>query len=124
MEFKHVGLAVADQERSRRFYGRYFGFDAGPSQRYPDGVLIIRDAAGFDLALQTAAEGEGAPPRSAFFHFGFRLAAADEVRELQAKVAADAIPLVETEDDPAYVGFKCLDPDGYQVEAYWEPPPP
>jgi hypothetical protein len=24
-------------------------------------------------------------------------------------------------DEPAYVSFKCLDPDGYTVEGYWEP---
>jgi catechol 2,3-dioxygenase-like lactoylglutathione lyase family enzyme len=31
MRFAHVGITVADRERSRRFYESYFGFD--PSYR-------------------------------------------------------------------------------------------
>ena len=46
-------------------------FAAGPAQRYPDGVLIVRNAEGFDLAL---GPGGDAPPAPApFFHFGFRV---------------------------------------------------
>jgi len=36
---------------------------------------------------------------------------------------ADGIELVEAFDEPAYVSVKCRDPDGYIVEAYWEPTP-
>jgi hypothetical protein len=28
----------------------------------------------------------------------------------------------ERYDEAGYVAFKCLDPDGHRVEAYWEPP--
>jgi hypothetical protein len=31
------------------------------------------------------------------------------------------VVVVERHDEPAYVSLKCLDPDGYAVEAYWEP---
>jgi catechol 2,3-dioxygenase-like lactoylglutathione lyase family enzyme len=117
MRLAHLALTVADQERSRRFYETYFGFDAGPATRYDDGVLIIRDGRGFDLAL---GEGEvGQLP--AFLHFGFRAHDADEVRALRERLARDGLTFVEDEDTDAYVGFKCLDPDGYPVEVYWEP---
>jgi catechol 2,3-dioxygenase-like lactoylglutathione lyase family enzyme len=119
MQLRHLGLGVADQERSRRFYETYFGFDAGPAQRYADGVVIIRDADGFDLALEAGDE----TVRPRFLHFGFKLDAPDAVRALLARLQADGVTVVETEDDPAYVGFKCLDPDSYTVEVYWEPPP-
>jgi catechol 2,3-dioxygenase-like lactoylglutathione lyase family enzyme len=48
---KHLALAVADQERSRRFYESYFGFDAQPSRWYDGGVLMLYNAEGFSLAL-------------------------------------------------------------------------
>jgi catechol 2,3-dioxygenase-like lactoylglutathione lyase family enzyme len=48
---EHLALAVADQERSRHFYESYFGFDAQPSRRYDEGVLMLYNAAGFALAL-------------------------------------------------------------------------
>lgn len=38
---KHLALAVSDQQRSRRFYETYFGFDAQPARRYDDGVLML-----------------------------------------------------------------------------------
>ncbi|HLV59135.1 MAG TPA: VOC family protein [Natronosporangium sp.] len=118
MKLAHLALTVADQARSRRFYETYFGFGEGPATRYDDGVLIIRDGHGFDLAL---GEGEmtGVPE---FLHLGFRCDDPDEVRSQRGRLVADGVPLVEDEDTPTYVGLKCLDPDGYTVEVYWEPP--
>jgi hypothetical protein len=39
-----------------------------------------------------------------------------------ARLEADGVEVVERYDEPAYTAFKCLDPDGHRVEAYWEPP--
>ena len=43
------------------------------------------------------------------------------VRALRDRLAADGVGLVEQWDDPDYVSVKCRDPDGYIVEASWEP---
>ena len=118
MQLNHLALVVSDQEQSRRFYETYFGFDAGPAQRYDDGVLFIRNVDGFDLAL---APGQRPGRVPEFFHFGFRLSDPDAVRALLARLLADGIVVVEQVEEPELVSFKCLDPDGYSVEAYWEP---
>lgn len=118
MHLAHLALTVADQERSRRFYETYFGFDAGPATRYDDGVLIIRDAAGFDLALSAPAQ---TPDLPAFLHFGFAAPEPAAVRALRDRLRADGVSIVETTDEPGFVGVKCRDPDGYVVEVYWEP---
>lgn len=115
---KHLALAVTDQERSRRFYETYFGFGARPSRWYDDGVLMLYDAAGFSLALGPTDE-EIALPR--FLHFGKRLESPAAVRAFRDRLAADGVPIVEEWDEPAYVSVKCRDPDGYVVEASWEP---
>jgi catechol 2,3-dioxygenase-like lactoylglutathione lyase family enzyme len=117
MRLSHLALSVRDQQRSRRFYETYFGFDAGPAQRYDDGVLIIRNADGFDLALAADPDPGPLPP---FVHFGFRLADPAAVRALLARVVADGVVVVEQAWEPTLVSFKCLDPDGYVVEVYWE----
>ena len=94
---KHLALPVSDQERSRHFYEAYLGFDARPARRYDDDVLMLYNADGFSLALGQA----------------------DEPIRL---LAADGVEIVEEWEEPEYVSVKFLDPDGYIVEAAWEPP--
>lgn len=119
MHLVHLGLPVHDASRSLRFYETYFGFDPATAQRYEDGTIIVRNGDGFDLALH-GGQRVGPPP---FLHFGFRFADPAEVRALLARLQADGVEIIERYDEPAYVAFKCADPDGHRVEAYWEPPP-
>jgi catechol 2,3-dioxygenase-like lactoylglutathione lyase family enzyme len=121
MRINHLGLPVTDPRRSVHFYQRYFDFDPTTAQRYPDGTIIVRDAHGFDLALHSV-EVVGEPPP--FLHFGFRFARPDDVRALRSRLEADGVQVVEAYDEPEHTAFKCLDPDGHRVEAYWEPPAP
>ena len=114
----HLALAVADQQRSREFYETYFGFDALPPRRYDDGVLMLYNGAGFSLALGETDEAIRLP---AFLHFGVSLPSAAEVHALRDRLADGGVPIVGTWDEPDYVSVKCLDPDGYVVEAAWEP---
>jgi Glyoxalase/Bleomycin resistance protein/Dioxygenase superfamily len=101
-----------------RFYETYFGFDSAGARHYPDGTVIVRNTQGFDLALHPGDPPEWLP---AFVHFGFQLPDADAVRALLARMEADEVLILERWDEPGYVAFKCLDPDGWRVEAYWEP---
>ena len=114
----HLALAVTDQERSRRFYQTYFGFDAHPPRRYDDGVLMLYNAAGFALALGPTDEAITLP---SFLHFGIGLPDRNAVLAFRDRLAADGVPIVEEWDEPDYVSVKCSDPDGYVVEAAWEP---
>ena len=114
----HLALAVRDQERSRRFHECYFGFDAEPARRYPDGVLMLYNDASFALALGEVDEPIRLPP---FLHFGVGLDAREHVRALRNRLVADGAPIVEEWEEPDYVSVKCRDADGYVVEAAWEP---
>jgi catechol 2,3-dioxygenase-like lactoylglutathione lyase family enzyme len=115
---RHLALAVTDQERSRRFYETYFGFGARPARRYDDGVLMLYDSSGFSLALGQTDEPIVLPE---FLHFGVHLASPQEVRAFRDRLLADGVPIVGWWDEPDYVSVKCRDPDGYVVEAGWEP---
>ena len=114
----HLAIPVRDQERSRRFYETYFGFGARPPRRYDDGVLMLYDATGFALALGPAAEPIARPE---WMHFGVGLPARDAVLAMRDRLAGDGVEIVEVCDEPDYVSVKCRDPDGYIVEASWEP---
>lgn len=115
---KHLALAVSDQERSRRFYETYFGFDAKPAQRYDDGVLMLYNRDGFSLALGETDESIQLPR---FLHFGTALPTPDDVYAFRRRLADDGVPVIEEWDEPDYVSVKCHDPDGYVVEVAWEP---
>jgi len=114
----HLALAVTDQERSRRFYETYLGFDAAPPRRHEDGVLMLYNAAGFALAL---GETEQAISLPGFLHFGTGLASPAEVRSLADRLVADGVEIVGSWEEPDYVSVKFRDPDGYVVEVSWEP---
>jgi catechol 2,3-dioxygenase-like lactoylglutathione lyase family enzyme len=115
---RHLALAVTDQERSRRFYETYFGFDARPSRWYDGGVLMLYNADGFSLALGPTSERIELP---SFLHFGVHMPSPESVRAFRDRLEADGVPIVEWWDEPDYVSVKCSDPDGYVVEAGWEP---
>jgi catechol 2,3-dioxygenase-like lactoylglutathione lyase family enzyme len=115
---KHLALPVSDQERSRRFYESYFGFDAEPARQYDDGVLMLYNDDGFALALGPTQEAVRLPT---FLHFGISLPGPDAVRRFRDRLANDGVTIAEEWDEPQYVSQKCLDPDGYVVEAAWEP---
>jgi len=119
MRFNHLGLPVRDERRSQQFYSAYFGFDPATAQAYPDGTVIIRNAAGFDLALHPVDHIEPSP---AFLHAGFKAAGPADVRMLMERMEADGITIAERNDEVGYTAFKCLDPDGHRIEVYWEPP--
>ena len=93
----HLAIPVRDQERSRRFYGTYFGFGARPARRYEDGVLMLYDDAGFALAL-----GPSPKPiaRPSWMHFGLGPADRDAVLALRARLVDDRVELVEEHDEP------------------------
>lgn len=79
---------------------------------------MLYNAAGFSLALRPSAE---RIPPPAWMHFGIRLSDRDAVLALRDRLAGDGVELVEEADEPDYVSVKCRDPDGYIVEASWEP---
>ncbi|MBV9197510.1 MAG: VOC family protein [Solirubrobacterales bacterium] len=114
----HLAIPVRDQTRSRGFYETYFGFGSRPAKRYDDGVLMLYNAAGFALALGPETEPIHRP---SWMHFGVGLPCREAVLRLRERLVADRIELVEEWDGPDYVSVKCRDPDGYIVEAFWEP---
>jgi len=114
----HLAIPVRDQVRSRRFYETYFGFGSRPAKRYDDGVLMLYNDEGFALALGPSTEPIDRP---SWMHFGVGLPSREDVLALRKRLVGDGIELVEEWDEPDYVSVKCRDPDGYIVEASWEP---
>ena len=117
MDLNHLHLYVRDIAASRRFYEKYLGFQR---ERLNEGdLIIVQNGEGFDLAFAFNSN----PPRMpSGFHFGFRLAEPQAVRDLHLRMTSEGVPLarpLKEYDD--YVTFTCTDPDGYEIEVYCEP---
>jgi catechol 2,3-dioxygenase-like lactoylglutathione lyase family enzyme len=115
----HLNLAVTDRARAAAFYRRWFGFDRVLAE-YDDGTTFVTDPSGFELALH---EAERAPARETHegWHFGFLAASASTVTEMAAAMGDAGVTVEGLEESPSYVGFRCRDPDGYEIEVYFEP---
>jgi len=119
MNINHLHLKVGSVEKAQGFYARFFGLR--PSVWHGD-MLFMRDEAGMDLALAPAANAEPLPD---WFHFGFRLESAAAVTRLHGEMAEAGVPMKTglTTDGEELTFFRCLDPDGHDIEVYWEPEP-
>jgi len=117
----HVALAVADAQRSLKFYQRVFGCISVYEQ--PGFVQVqtpgSRDVLVFEEGGTNTGMGGGV------MHVGFRLAdPADIDRAVQEIIEAGGRVLRRGEFCPGepYVFF--ADPDGYEVELWHEQPTP
>src|SRR5687767_6713618 len=81
--------------------------------------------AGFaEPSLRLSSSARRSAPRHrgrTWMHFGLGMRDREAVRAPRDRLAADGVELVEEWDEPDYVSVKCRDPDGYIVEASWEP---
>ena len=117
----HVALAVADAERSLRFYKKIFG------------VKMIYRNSGFIQAQTPGSRDvlvfeENAPrrgKRGGIAHFGFRLVDPADI-ETAAKVVTKAGGKILSKGEfcPGEPYLFFTDPDGYEVEIWFELPTP
>ena len=118
MDLNHLNLRVRDAPACRDFYVRHFGFRPASEA---DGGFFVKNDDGFLLAL-VPADPHTALPQG--FHIGFQAADADDVLAQHATLSAAGVKVDVVDDnrpDADYVTFRCWDPDGTEIEIFWEP---
>jgi catechol 2,3-dioxygenase-like lactoylglutathione lyase family enzyme len=116
----HIALSVKDPARSFDFYRRIFGVE----QVYRDESFIQAQTPGSRDVL-VFERGRHAGKRGGVAHFGFRLTRAADIKKALAAIdAAGGKIRSHGEFCPGepYVFFS--DPDGYEVEIWYEIPTP
>jgi catechol 2,3-dioxygenase-like lactoylglutathione lyase family enzyme len=119
VDLNHLNLQVRDAVACRDFYEGHFGFRPAFEA---EGGFFVRNDDGFLLALIPTDDHE-ALPRGV--HIGFGLDDADAVLALRARLTDAGVRVTDLEDhrpDDEYVTFRCWDPDGTEVEIFWEAP--
>jgi catechol 2,3-dioxygenase-like lactoylglutathione lyase family enzyme len=116
MDLNHLNLRVRDAAACRDFYQQHFGFRPAFEA---DGGYFVRNDDGFLLALVPAAAHQPLPEG---FHIGFGLSDADAVSALHASLSGAVRTTAVTDLRPGeeYVTFRCWDPDGTEVEVFWQ----
>ncbi len=117
VDLDHLNLRVRDPAACRAFYERWFGFEHVFDA---DGGPFLRNDAGFLLALVPA---DPHQPLPSGFHIGFRLASADDLVARRAEMGAAGVTVSDVDDHRPgsdYVSFRCADPDGTEIEQFWD----
>ena len=117
----HIALAVRDPNRSLRFYQQVFGVVA----IYKKDDFIQAQTPGARNVLVFEKDPERSGNRGGIVHFGFRLAdPADIEQALEPVKAAGGTILSHGEFCPGEPYLFCRDPDGYELEIWYELPTP
>jgi catechol 2,3-dioxygenase-like lactoylglutathione lyase family enzyme len=117
----HVALAVRDPQRSLEFYRTVFG--VVPVYEQPDFVQAQTPGTRDVLVFEKKARDAGKP--GGIVHLGFRLQKPKDIARAIAAVRAAGGTIKEHGEfvpGEPYVFF--LDPDGYEVEIWYETPTP
>jgi catechol 2,3-dioxygenase-like lactoylglutathione lyase family enzyme len=118
MNLNHLHLMVKDIKRSQAFYETMFGFKEKIS--YGKDLLFMQNAEGFNLALTPTDKVQPLPPG---VHYGFLIserAQMDEMYQRGQKLFAECFTATP-QDRGNWATLVCKDPDGYQLELYWDP---
>jgi catechol-2,3-dioxygenase len=109
LRMTHLNLDARDLDASSRFYGELLGLpvvrrDGTLRVEHPDYLLVLN---------------AGEPKVGGTFHFGFRVAGADDVDAWIARLRSHAVPiLVEPKNVGSVYVARVGDPDGYGIEIY------
>ena len=114
----HISLSVADPDVSLAFYTAVFGV----REYYRDGETIqVLGPGEHDVLVFERRSGAG--KRGGIHHFGFRLESPEDIHlAVEEVTAAGGKVLRQGEHAPGQPFLYVNDPDGYEIEIWYEPP--
>jgi catechol-2,3-dioxygenase len=121
-QLSHVALRVRDLDRAVQFYTEVVGLTL--RHRGPGGAFLgVREDASHELALFPLPEDAPGPEptRVGMYHMAWEMESFDALEQFHERLLASGAQITGYSDRQANVMF--LDPDGNELEAFWEPSP-
>ena len=117
----HIALAVRDLDRSARFYRDVFG----AQEVYKKDTFVQLQTPGTHDVIVLERHPERAGPAGGIMHIGFRLTDSSDIDHAAAEVTRAGGTIREKgEFCPGEPYLFAFDPDGYEVEIWYELPTP
>ena len=120
----HVVIRVRDLEMSEKWYSEVLGLKT--MKRYPGSMTFMsaRDDSTHELALMGLGADAGGPDSSrvGLAHFAWEMDSFEELRELYAHIKASDVDVRGIGDHGLSLGVYIADPDGNEIEVYYEKP--
>ena len=101
-------------DNSRRFYTEVFGMRTAFREPGETFLWCGKDL----LALHESGQAKIIPDT---FHFGFKVRSRREVEAWRYWLVKNGITIEKEHDVEEYKGVKVKDPDGYEIEVFYEP---
>jgi len=120
----HVVLRVRDVERSERFYAEVLGLHV--THRIP-GMMVLMSASSdtsHELALMSVGDAAPGPEagRVGLYHFAWEMGSLEDLRAIYRELKAKDVDVAGIGDHGISIGVYLFDPDGNEIEVFYELP--
>ena len=120
----HIVLRVRDIERSEQFYSGVLGLHV--TNKRPGQVTFMSavDDSSHELALVPVGDDAPGPEdsRVGLYHFAWQMDSFDDLKSLYTEMKAKDVDIRGIGDHGISLGVYFFDPDGNEIEAYYEMP--
>ena len=124
LKLGHLVLRVRDLDRTERFYTEVLGLSV--TGKVPGRMVFFSASTDSSHELAATAVGADAPgpeaTRVGLYHFAWQMASVRELEQLHRRLKSSGINIVGIGDHGNSFGIYFLDPDGNEIEIYYELP--
>ncbi len=120
----HLVIRVRDLEKSERFYKEVLGLRV--TNKRPGQMIFMSADEGVSHELALVPVGDDAPgpeaSRVGLYHFAWEMQSLDDLKSLYSTMKENDVEIGGIGDHGISLGVYFFDPDGNEIEAYYEMP--
>ena len=120
----HLVIRVRDLEESEQFYTNILGLNVTNKRPGQMTFMSAVDSSSHELALVPVGADAPGPEqnRVGLFHFAWEMESLDDLKQLYARMKSNDVNVKSVGDHGISLGVYFTDPDGNEIEAYYEMP--